>query len=254
MIRAYRAVPVLAVLLMLGAGARAWRPETRVRMVDEAVRLMPESLRLVLETRREAILRGMLEPMIEEDDPEHRPPWHGGTLDRQIGLRAKALIDSVEQTVPFDQVARHFGELAHYVADSAFPPGAAGESGAARYADFAAFCESRRDRFPLVFYGHDDPDLERGDFDAFNVRILREARAEDIDLARAYREAGDPPAPRAFDDRSVPFAVGSLSYSRTVTYIVRAWLAAWGGAHGDLGRTPYLRPPENDTDNTHGRP
>jgi hypothetical protein len=254
--RAHLAAPVLAVLLLPGAGARAWQPETRVRMVDEAVRLMPQSLRLVLEARREAILRGMLEPMIDEDDPEHRPPWHDGTLDRQVGLSAKSLIDSVEQSVSFDRVARRFGELAHYVADSGFPPGASGESGIARYADFAAFCESRRERFPLVFYGHDDPDLDRGDFDAFNLRILREAQAEDVDLARAYREAGDPPAPAAFDDRSVPFAVGSLSYSRTVTYIVRAWLAAWGGAHGDLGRTPYLRPSDSkqNSDDTNGRP
>jgi hypothetical protein len=254
MIRAHRAVPVLVVLVSLGTAVRAWQPETRVRMVDEAVRLMPASLRLVLETRREMVLRGMLEPMTEEDGPAHRPPWHGGTLDAEVGLRAKALVDSVERTASFEQVARNFGELAHYVADSSFPPGASGQAGAARYANFAAFCESRRERFPLVFYGHDDPDLDHGDFRAFALRILREARSEDVELARAYLEAGDPPAPAAFDDRSIPFAVGSLSYSRTVTYIVRAWLAAWGRADGDLGRTPYLRPSDSDTDHTYGRP
>ena len=253
MIRAHRAAPVLAALLFLGAAAQAWQPETRVRMVDEAVRFMPASLRLVLESRREAVLRGMLEPMVAEDGPEHRPPWHQGTLDKQVGLRVEALIDAAEQAEAFDRVARSFGELAHFVADAGFPPVAGGKDGAARYGDFAAFCESRREKFPLVFYGHDDPDLERGDFDAFTLRILREARSEDVDLARAYREAGDPPAPSAFDDRSIPFAIGSLSYSRTVTHIVRAWLAAWGGAHGDLGRTPYL-PSEPDTDNTNGRP
>ena len=67
-------------------------------------------------------------------------------------------------------------------------------------------------------------------------------------------EAHPRSAPSAFDDRSVPFAIGSLSYSRTVTYIVRAWLAAWDGAHGDLGRTPYMRPSDTDSDNTNGRP
>jgi len=254
MIRAHRAVPVLAALLFLGVAVRAWQPETRVRMVDEAVRFMPASLRIVLETRREAVLRGMLEPMVGEDGPAHRPRWHQGTLDEQVGLRVEALVDSVEQTAGFDQVARNFGELAHFVADAAFPPVAGGEDAVARYSDFAAFCESRRERFPLVFYGHDDPDLENGDFEAFTLRVLREARSEDVDLARAYLEAGDPPAPSAFDDRSIPFAVGSLSYSRTVTYIVRVWLAAWGRANGDLGRTPYMRPSDPDTDNTNGRP
>ena len=36
---------------------------------------------------------------------------------------------------------------------------------------------------------------------------------------------------------------GSLAYSRTVTLVVRAWLAAWRQAGGDVGRTPYLEKP-----------
>jgi hypothetical protein len=254
MSRAYRAAPVPVLLLLLGTTAGAWQPETRVRMVDEAVRLMPGTLRVVLETRRESVLRGMLEPMVDEDGPAHRPSWDGGTLDLQIGLSAQSLVDAVDSTAPFDDVAKRFGELAHYVADSGFPPTASGEAGVARYAHFARFCESRRDRFPLVFYGHDDPDLDRDDFDAFTLRILRESRSEDRELARAYRAAGDPPSMTAFDDRSIPFAIGSLSYSRTVTYIVRAWIAAWDGAHGDLGRTPYMPPAGTTPESTHGRP
>jgi len=211
-------------------------------MVDEAVRLMPESLRMVLEIHRDDVLRGMLEPMTAEDGPEHRPPWFDGSLDSQVALRASLLVESVNHTAPFAQVARNFGALAHFVADSGFPPGASGAGGVERYADFAAFCESRRERIPMVFYGHEDPDLERRDFDAFALRVLAQARAEDVDLARAYDAAGHPPDSRAFDDRSVPFAVASIAYSRCVTDIVRAWLTAWSEADGDLGRTPYLKP------------
>ena len=211
-------------------------------MVDEAVRLMPESLRRVLETHREDLLRGMLEPMTAENGPEHRPPWFDGALDDQVAVRASALVQSVGETAPFTQVARNFGELAHFVADSGFPPGASGAAGVARYADFAAFCESRRERIPVVFYGHDDPDLDRHDFDAFALRVLAQARAEDVDLARAYEAAGHTPSSLAFDDRSVPFAVASLAYSRSITDIVRAWLTAWSEADGDLGRTPYRKP------------
>ena len=57
---------------------------------------------------------------------------------------------------------------------------------------------------------------------------------------RAYAAAGDPPHPSAFDDRSVPFAIASLSYSHAITDVARAWLAAWSQAGGDVGRTPYL--------------
>ena len=69
---------------------------------------------------------------------------------------------------------------------------------------------------------------------------MAEARAEDTELARAYAAAGNPPAAAAFDDRSVPFAVASLSYSRTVTRVVRVWIRAWRDASGDVSRTPYL--------------
>jgi hypothetical protein len=235
-------------LVLAVPGARAWRPETRLHMVDEAVRLMPESLRLALEAHRDALLRGTLEPMTSEDEPPHRPSWDGGSLDAEVVKAETALVEAVERPAPFREVAADFGRLAHFVADAGFPPGAAGRAGEARYAHFADFCESRRPRFPLVFYGHEDPDLERGDFRAFTLRILHQARAEDGELARAYAAAGDPPDPTAFDDRSIPFAVASLSYSRTVTNIVRAWLAAWTQAHGDLGRTPYLRSPDHDRD------
>jgi hypothetical protein len=68
------------------------------------------------------------------------------------------------------------------------------------------------------------------------------ARAEDEGLARAYAAAGGAPGTEAFDDRSIPFAVGSLSYSHCVTDIVRVWLAVWRLAGGDMGRTPYMEP------------
>ncbi len=212
-------------------------------MADDAVRLMPASLRLALEHHREALLRGLLEPMTDEDAPGHLPPWSGGKLDESVESSARNLIRLVDSSAPFGDVVRSFGTLAHFVADAGFPPGAAGRAGAVRYADFAAFCESRRERIPLVFYGHEDADLDRGDFRAFARREMERARSEYANVARAYETAGTPPDPSAFDDRSVPFAVASLSYSRTVTCIVRAWIAAWKLSHGDTSRTPYSGDP-----------
>ncbi len=236
-------IPCLVLLLPLVAAepARAWTAPTRMRMVDEAVRLMPPSLRVALERQREHLIRGALEPMIAEDSKAHRPPWHGGDLDAAIVARMDALTLAAAEMKSFRDVARRFGELAHFVADAAFPPGAAGEPGVARYQDFAKYCESRLDRIPLVFWGHDDLPIAADGPRAFATEVLRQARAEDQDLARAYSMAGDPPDPAAFDDRSVPFAVASLSYTRSVTSIVRAWLGAWGKASGDLRETPYLK-------------
>jgi len=93
-----------------------------------------------------------------------------------------------------------------------------------------------------VFYGHDGAPVDGDGFRAFALSAMERAREEDRDLARAYVAAGDPPSPAAFDDRSIPFAVGALAYSHGVTDVVRAWLAAWRLGGGDVGRTPYLEP------------
>jgi hypothetical protein len=237
-----RLAPLLLFLTLASwaAPVLAWSPETRVHMTDEAVRLMPASLRLALETHREPLLRGLLSPMTREDDPEHRPRWLQGTLDRAVEAEIVALAETLSGPASFAEIAERFGRVAHYVADAGFPPGVSDQGGAGlRYAHFADFCEDRQERFPVVFYGHDDPDLDRGDFQAFALAVMDRARGEDAELERAYAAAGSPPNPAAFDDRSVPFAVGSLSFSRTFTDIVNVWLAVWKTAGGDMGRTPY---------------
>ena len=229
---------------LLSAGALplyAWTPATRIRITDEAIRFMPPALRLALERYREDVRRGMLEPLAGEDGPAHRPPWQAGTIDEEIASRMDAVVRAAGKPKAFREVARAFGSLAHFVTDAGFPPGASGKDGVLRYADFGAFCESRLPRFRLVFGGHDAAFLAADDAAGFARSVLEQARANDAELSRAYASAGVPPNPAAFDDRSVPFAVGALSYSKSVTAVVRAWLAAWGRSRGDLSRTPYLK-------------
>ncbi|HXV76265.1 MAG TPA: hypothetical protein VD788_08095 [Candidatus Polarisedimenticolaceae bacterium] len=236
--RGITAFLLLAVAFAPAVGA--WAPETRVGMIDDAIKLMPRSLRLALETHRQDVLRGALKPMIDEDGPEHRAPSADGSLDRQIEGEATALAALLGRQSEFDAVSEQFGRLGHFVMDAAFPPGVSEDDGDSRYDHFAEFCEQRREKFRLVFYGHDDEQLAVGDFHAFALEVIRRASSEDRELARAYSAAGDPPDPSAFDDRSIPFAVGALAYSRAVNDIVRAWLTVWRQVGGDLGRTPYL--------------
>ena len=133
----------------------AWAPETRVRMADEALRLMPTSLRIAMESHRKSLRKGVLEPLVDEDTPSHRPPWSEGTLDSAIEAEAQRLAEMLAQPRPsFSQVTEQFGRLAHFVLDAGFPPGVS-EHGDGRYAHFSAFCESRREKFALVFYGHE---------------------------------------------------------------------------------------------------
>jgi hypothetical protein len=242
-----------ALILALSIGpTAAWAPETRIRMIDEAVRLMPASLRMALEQHRDPLLRGALEPMTHEGEPGHLPPWAAGNLAEVVETESAALGAALAAPGSFSGTARRFGVLAHYVLDSGFPPLAGGSDDEQRYEHFTRFCASRCERFPTVFYGHDDPSLAAGDYRAFAVRALERARENDVELARAYAAAGDPPDPDAFDDRSLPFAIGSISYSRSITNVVRVWLAVWSRAGGDMGRIPYWKPGSAEVES--GRP
>ena len=229
--------PVVILLICVASQIDAWAPQTRVRMTDEAVRFMPPSLRLALENHRTDLLRGVLNPMKTEDGPEHRVTA-GGTLDGSIAAEAAKLLAMLRERTPFPGIAEQFGRLAHYVYDAGFPPGI-GADGDDRYQHFAEFCEDRRTRFPLVFYGHDNEALAKQDYRAYALEVIERSRQSDRQLAYAYEQYAEHGNTSAFDDRSVPFAVGSLSYSNSVNDVVRVWLTVWEAAPGDMGRTPY---------------
>jgi hypothetical protein len=143
----------------------------------------------------------------------------------------------VEQTT-FSKIAAQFGRLAHYVLDCGFPPGVSPD-GDSRYHHFGNFCESRRERFPLVFYGHDNDKLAAGDYRGYALEVIERSVQNDRQLAEVYARDAEHPHGSNFDDRSVPFAVGSIAYSRSINDVVRVWLAVWEQAGGDVGRTPY---------------
>jgi hypothetical protein len=216
------------ILVLLGSQAIAWEPETRVRLVDEAIRMMPASLRLALESHRRPMLRGMLSPLEGE-----------GTLVTAFETEFKALQVALDQGVPFTELAGRFGTMAHIVLNAGFPPFAAGSAGTGHYQHFSSFCESRRQRFPVVFYGNPATPIGQ-QYREYIGTVMQRAREDNQRLVRAYEAAGEPPDPAAFDDRSIPFAVGSLAYSHTFTDIVSVWLSAWKQAGGDMGLTPYL--------------
>jgi hypothetical protein len=242
-----RFLAFLTLLLVPLSFARAWNPESRVVMVDQAVRLMPASLSLAMNSHRGDLLRGLLSPLTT-DGPERRAPWAGGRLDAALEAEARSLLDALSEPTPFAEVMERFGRLAHHVLEAGFPPGVSRQADAeARYAHFSAYCESRMEKFPLVFYGHENRWLQHGDYRGFALAIMQRASEEDAELSRAYALAGNPPDPAAFDDRSVPFAVGSLAYSHSVTDVVQAWLVVWQRAGGDMGRTPYWRMSEPRT-------
>lgn len=232
---------------MLTAGcfpAYAWTAPTEELVAREALRLMPASLRAVILPHLDEMEAGLRDAAASPGQAGHEQvpgQKEDGAASRVADLVRKipAMVDDHQ---PFAKVAYEMGSLAHYVCDLNNPLNVTSDGDRkARIADdYAAYVESNLDRFKLVFYGWDDPDLARGDVAAAARLIAARARRYYPHISKAY--AADNPAPLAqrFDVRSLPFGIGSLSYSRSVSDTARFWLHIWKQAHGDLTGTPYL--------------
>jgi len=248
-----RTVRVAAVLLLILAShsrALAWTPATDDRVAREAVRLMPSTLRDILETHSADLTAGIREAAGDETGPTHTlDPGQEGISAASLAARKVAeTIAMINGHKPFADVARAMGALAHVIGDLNNPLQVSDDDpGEARYADdYASYVESNLDRYPLVFYGWNDPHLglpgrpADGDVTAFADAVARRTRAHYPHIRRAYAASDPRPIAQRFDVRSLPFGIGSLCYSHTVTDTARIWLHIWGRAHGDLRGTPYL--------------
>ncbi len=243
-------VSLLLILAAAPSRALGWTPAMDDRVAHEAIRLMPTSLREILETHLADMTAGIREAAGDESGPDHTldPGQEGSSAATLAARKVAETIAMINGHKPFADVARSMGALAHVIGDLNDPLQVSSDDPAEqRYAgDYASYVESNLDRYPLVFYGWKDTHLglpgrpADGDVASFAESIARRSREHYRHIRRAYASSDPRPVAQRFDVRSLPFGIGSLCYSHTVTDTARIWLHIWGRAHGDLRGTPYL--------------
>jgi len=239
-----------AVALVSWTPASAWSPSLRERAALEATRMMPASLRLLLDRHRDALLAGLHEEAGREADPAHNllPRQRGASAAASLREAALAAIKGIDGHANFSVVAQRFGRVAHYVADLNNPARVsdADPKEASWEKDYAAYVESNLGEYPLVFHGWEQAGLDAAGMTpgerlmAFAQAASLRARGYYPPLKAAYDPASKVPLRVRFDVRSLPYGIGSLSWSHTVTDTARVWLFIWRQAHGDLYGTPWL--------------
>ncbi len=216
--------------------ARAWTPELERRVARESARLMPPSLRRILQAHFEEVASGVAEASSGKSGgaPAGAPA--------RVETIAREIQKSINEHRPFAEISRRFGALAHWVCTLQDPLQAAdADPRESEYAiDYALYVEGNLGKYPLVFYGWSDDLLDAGDVAGFAEAAVSRARRYYGYISRAYSPGNPVPAVQRFDDRSLPFGIGSLCYSRCVTDTARIWLHIWKSARGDMHGTPYL--------------
>jgi hypothetical protein len=152
--------------------------------------------------------------------------------------RITALLDG---QAPMRQVAWEMGAAAHLVADLSNPFRTAPRDAqaAAFEPQFLDYVEDQLSDLRIVFSSYQHPLLEAGDTTAFGRQLATQSRSYLNDLVGSFRRFDETGDTSYVDQRSIPFGVASLSFSRTVTDTARVWLRAWMMAHGDISGLPY---------------
>jgi len=223
--------------------AWAWTDATRRRMVDDAIRMSPPALATVLERYRSDLVHGMSDPARAESGEDHRQHVSGtyGGAAGKIAFHSEQAVKIIGQPGRLRLAVYALGTAAHYVADVNFPlnciSGPVGDP--VFYGDYARYSEKMMRHFPVVLDRKPTPDLDRNSLEVFGKKAAQRSSQYVAPIQAAYTPGGKPRSAAAFDEKSIPFGVASLSYSQTVNDIARLWAHLWNRAGGDLAGQPF---------------
>ena len=226
----------------VAAEACGWPRKVERRVLEQATRLMPPSLQRILRRHERALRQGA-------QDERRRAPaaLHAEDVEPGDGpaerlaastARISALLDG---HAPLHQVAWEMGAASHLVADlsNPFRTVPRDEQAPAFEPRFLDYVEEQLPDLRIVFTSYEHPLLEQGDVTGFGRLLATASRSYLDDLVGSFRRFDETGDPSFLDQRSIPFGVASLSFSRTVTDTARIWLLAWRQAHGDITGLPY---------------
>jgi len=231
--RSRRLLPYLVMICLawaMAVPAGAWTATTERTIMARALGTMPRSLRLVLTGHRDQLYRDALAGAADRDLPS--TAW--------IAAESEKAVRMIRERQPFALTARQLGRVGILTAATADPYLAATGRGTPPPAHhgFQQFTERMLHLIPFVI--PEDERLARrrlleGRIDPagyLGKAVLRSA-SYTVDLeAHVPAAAAGAGAWAAFDARSTPFGVTSVSVSRASTRVSAIWLWIWQQAGG----------------------
>ena len=236
-----------ALLLLPGAEAAAWTDATRLRMIDDALKVAPPALGRILRHHEAALRRGVLEPSKHEDEEIHfqHPDGRRGLAAAAVDRKTQEIARLLKERRSLKRFAYEMGVLAHLVADAGFPLNASdADPREPLYREgWRRYVEQQLAKIPFVFDREPSKPLDKDDYRGFVLADARRAAANYPVIGPAFKDDGTPISRKAVDERSVAFGVASLSYSHAASSVAWVWLHVWRSLNGDLDGTPALNLP-----------
>jgi hypothetical protein len=234
---------LLTLLLCPAESALAWTPSARKKMAEDAAKLVPPSLQRLLKRYRRDLGRGMAVrgPESKVGHFEH-PGGEGGLVD-SAAEEMRAALAALQGGEPLRDVAARFGRVAHLVADLDDPlVTSQSHPQETQFApEYARYVESILPKVRLTLERRPPRGIDAGSLRTWAGEAVTWSRQFYEPIGRSFWVEGALVRAEKFDERSIPFGIGSLTYARAVNDIALAWMTLWREGGGDASGALYDR-------------
>ena len=244
---------MLCVCGLTSSPAGAWSDETRLRMVEDAAQLSPPALQHLFERYRRYLLRGMSTQMPEAKAGHFQNPDGSGRLVEAAAASIQEAVAALREQESLRRIAYRMGRVAHLVGDLNFPLASSdSDPRESLYAeDFALYIHRMLPKYRRTLERREPLGLDTPPLRDWALAAVERAREFYDPIGRSYWVNDTLMSSSSFDVRSIPFGIGALAYSRSVSDLAQAWTTIWRVAGGDASGALYeelLRKSESETD------
>lgn len=217
-------------LLILMPIQKGWSPATYRAVCLDALKLMPSSLRGIFLLHQQKLLQGL----------QHQSP-QTAQINHLINRQTDKIVSMIDGKEKFAQICFQFGNLCRLASDMNNPLFMDSQDPEENlyYDNFIILTEKNLQNFVLTFDGYESNLLEKNKLNNYIKNTLEQSE----ELYPYFRQFmllnGHPLEVSAFTPRSIPFALASICYCRSVGTTANLWLYTWKRAHGDLTETPF---------------
>jgi hypothetical protein len=234
---------LLALLLCPAEPALAWTPAARRKMVEDAARLVSPSLQRLLKRYRRELGRGLAVrgPESKSGHFEH-PGGEGALVEAAVEAMQEALA-ALQGGEPLRSVAARFGRVAHLVGDLDDPlVTSQSHPREPLFApEYARYVESILPKVRLTLERRAPSGVDAASLQAWAGEAVAWSRQFYEPIGRSFWVDETLVGAERFDERSIPFGIGSLTYARAVNDIAVAWMTVWREGGGDAAGALYDR-------------
>ena len=205
-------------IFILSSQAWGWTEKSYVLIARDAIQLMPDNFQWLMENYEDQFYRGLKEPVKDYEN--------ASDLIKAIMNFSEASIKTIQKNHQYRDAARVFGVIARMAAKLNHPLGFNLELIESTWkTDYDIYLEKKRSKFRIRWYGQKNLPKSRKELSC----LLSNSSAKNSKISSLLIQTlnqNQTPIER-YDERSIPFGVGSIAYSNAVANTAYIWLHSW---------------------------